>query len=232
MRISWLTQGGFLFAHDGRRLVIDPYMSDSLEAKGIKRLAPFPLPLKALKPDALLCTHDHLDHLDPASVQMIAGAYPDCILAGSANAHRHFLQLGLEAGRCRLLRVGELAALAGFDLLPVAARHSDREAIGVKITAGGKRVYLSGDTEYDEGLADNPALKGLDLVLICINGRLGNMNLDEALKTVKALRPETALPMHYGLFAENTADPRPFIRECLEAGINSFEMQPGLEFRI
>jgi L-ascorbate metabolism protein UlaG (beta-lactamase superfamily) len=58
------------------------------------------------------------------------------------------------------------------------------------------------------------------------------MNLDEAVRAVKRLRPKTALPMHYGLFAENTADPLPFIRECMSAGINSFEMQPGREFSI
>ncbi len=232
MKITWLTQGSFLFEHLGQRLVADPYMSDCLEAKGVKRMVPFPLALAQLKPDVLLCTHDHLDHLDPETVQKIAGAYPRCRFAGSTNSFRHFQELGITPGRCTLLQVGEAVELAGFDLLPVYARHSDKEAVGVVISAAGKRVYLTGDTEYDEKIVANPALQGLDAILICVNGRLGNMSWEQAVDVVKALRPRQALPMHYGLFAENTVDPQPFIQQCIAAGIPSSAMTVGKEFEI
>lgn len=143
MEITWLTQGSFLFEHNGKRIVADPYMSDCLKAKGLKRMAPFPLSLAALKPDVLLCTHDHLDHLDPESVQKIAAAYPDCIFAGSANSCRHFQELGVAKERCILLRIGEPVTLAGFDLLPVYARHSDKEAIGAVIAAGRRKIVTA-----------------------------------------------------------------------------------------
>jgi L-ascorbate metabolism protein UlaG (beta-lactamase superfamily) len=58
------------------------------------------------------------------------------------------------------------------------------------------------------------------------------MSLEEALEVVKAVKPKTALPMHYGLFAENTADPEPFIDECIKAGIKSFAMTLGEEFKL
>jgi len=80
MKITWLTQGGFLFENNGKRLVVDPYMSNAAEKQaGFKRLVPFPLTLAELRPDVLLCTHDHLDHLDPEAVPRIATADPDCI---------------------------------------------------------------------------------------------------------------------------------------------------------
>jgi L-ascorbate metabolism protein UlaG (beta-lactamase superfamily) len=38
--------------------------------------------------------------------------------------------------------------------------------------------------------------------------------------------------MHYGLFAENTADPEPFIKACNDDGIKSFGMTPGEEYEL
>lgn len=228
MKITWLTQGGFLFENNGKRLVVDPYMSNAAEKQaGFKRLVPFPLTLAELRPDVLLCTHDHLDHLDPEAVPRIAAAYPDCIFAASAQAYRRLREWGIAATR---LRIGEPAEWCGFSVLPVFAAHSDPEAIGLIVRAGGKRIYLSGDTLFDARITDNPALRNLDAILICINGRLGNMTWQQAVATVKALRPQTALPMHYGLFAANTEDPQPFIQQCHAAGMASWEMTVGKEF--
>ncbi|MDD5728200.1 MAG: MBL fold metallo-hydrolase, partial [Victivallales bacterium] len=215
----------------GKRLVVDPYMSNHIEAlKGIRRLAAFPLRLEQLKPDVLLCTHDHLDHLDPVTVQLVAAACPRCRFAGSAGSYRHFMELGVAEARCVLLEIGSRVKLAGFEVVPVFARHSDPDAIGLVLADGTDRIYLSGDTEFDERLFDGLRNRRLNTVLICINGKLGNMNIDEALQVVKILKPQMALPMHYGLFAENTVDPQPFVAGCGNLKIKSFLMIPGNEF--
>lgn len=225
MKFRWLTQGSFLFESNGKRLLIDPYMSDFLETRGVKRMVKFPLPLGELKPDIMICTHDHLDHLDPESVVKIAEEYPDCIFAGPERAFNHFVELGISDNRRKLFQIGQSRILAGFDIMPVFAKHSDPSAVGIIISADDRKVYLSGDTEFDEKITSNPLLKKMDLILICINGRLGNMNLQQALDVVKKLHPVSALPMHYGLFAENTADPLPFIEKCNSESIKSFEME-------
>jgi L-ascorbate metabolism protein UlaG (beta-lactamase superfamily) len=61
---------------------------------------------------------------------------------------------------------------------------------------------------------------------------MGNMNRDEALKVVFEIFPKRAHPMHYGLFAENTADPAPFVTACLEKGIDSFELIQGKVYEL
>ena len=114
---------------------------------------------------------------------------------------------------------------------PTFAKHSDPSAVGLLIEAAGQKVYLTADTEFDEQLF-TPSVEGANAVMACINGRLGNMNWQEAAQTVRRLKPSMALPMHYGLFAENTEDPKPFISACREAGINSFEMTPGKPFQL
>lgn len=244
MNIRWLTQGAFLFElpdAGGARILVDPYMSDCLESKGFKRLVPFPVKLEELRPDMLVCTHDHLDHLDPETVAAIAGHYPACRLAGGAGCLKHFAKLGIAEQRCVLLQAGSRMSVAdGLDIMPVPAFHSDPHALGLVFCAPrageGKKckqqkIYLTGDTEYDERLVNEHTI-GCDVLLVCVNGRLGNMNADQALTLAKRLRPAAALPMHFGLFAENTANPQPFVKGCKEAGITSWVMEPGKAYKV
>ncbi len=231
MEITWLTQGSFLFETDETRILVDPYMSDCLEAKGIKRMVPYPLSFEELKPDMLICTHDHLDHLDPETVEKIAAMYPDCVMAGPISCCNHFKELGIKEEQVKLLEREKSFSFRDLKITPVLAIHSDPEAVGVVIEAENKKVYLSSDSLYDDALV-NEFTRDCDVILICINGRLGNMPYEDAVKVVKAAKPKTALPMHYGLFAENTADPQPFIDDCNQAGIKSFELIVGEPIRI
>jgi L-ascorbate metabolism protein UlaG (beta-lactamase superfamily) len=231
MKITWLSQGSFLFESKGSRILVDPYMSDCLECKGLKRMVKFPLSFEELKPDMLICTHDHLDHLDPETVSKIAQLYPECIIAGPKSCCEHFQKLGVHGENIIRLEWKKSFIFNEIKITPVFAVHTAPHAVGLVMDADRKRIYLSGDSEYDEQLV-NEFTAGCDLILICINGRLGNMSLEEALKVVKAAKPNRALPMHYGLFAENTADPAPFIDECVKAGIKSFEMTLGKEFEL
>ena len=49
-----------------------------------------------------------------------------------------------------------------------------------------------------------------DITFICINGRLGNMNVDEAVITAGKIGAKVNVPNHYGMFASNTEDPHAF----------------------
>ncbi|MBN8709336.1 MAG: hypothetical protein BGO12_23720 [Verrucomicrobia bacterium 61-8] len=227
-RITWITQGGFVFEADGFRLVVDPYMSDSLAGK-VTRLVGFPLALEDLRPDAVICTHDHLDHLDPETIAMIARHYPRCLFGSPERAHGHLRELGIDSPM--LLKVGHTMTLGPLGITPVFARHSDPTAVGLVIGADGRRFYLTADTEYDERLF-SATTNAPDALLVCINGRLGNMTWQEAAQMAQRLKTPVALPMHYGLFAENTEDPAPFIAACRAAGISSFEMPLGKPFTL
>ena len=227
MTFTWLTQGSFLFESNGVRILVDPYMSDIVfEREGLKRLVDYPLTFDELKPDLLICTHDHIDHLDPETVTKIGKMYPDCVFAGPASCVNHFRKLNIAEEKIQLLRQEQDFLFRGFTLTAVPAFHSDPDAVGIVLEADGKRVYLSGDSLYDVALV-NEVTKGCDMALVCINGRLGNMSWQEAVRVVTQLEAETALPMHYGLFAENTEDPQPFIDACLGNNIKSYAMNIG-----
>ena len=50
------------------------------------------------------------------------------------------------------------------------------------------------------------------MLVACVNGRWGNMDHNEAAKVARQLNVALSIPTHYGMFAENTADPMDFIR--------------------
>ncbi len=56
------------------------------------------------------------------------------------------------------------------------------------------------------------------MLLVCINGKWGNLNVDEAARLAKAVGPKTAIPNHYDVMATNAEDPERFraamAREC------------------
>ena len=224
LKVTWICQGGFVFEADGIRVVVDPYITDVLAARGLPRMQKVPLSVEQLKPDMVLFTHDHADHYDPASVEPLVKAYPHCVFAGPTSTFEHFSKMGFDKRRFVTLDKGDAYAGPNMSIKAVAAYHSDKLAVGYLISMGGREVYISGDTLFEKNLAADVAKasgKPIDLVFICINGRLGNMRWAEAVNVAAALKPRiAAVPMHYGLFAANTEDPAPFKKSLTEKGVH------------
>src|SRR5438552_9935605 len=70
----WLGGAGFIFKTSaGTQIYVDPYLSDVVNAIfGQARAFPPPILAKHARPDLLICTHWHEDHLDPESIPIIA----------------------------------------------------------------------------------------------------------------------------------------------------------------
>ena len=145
----------------------------------------------------------------------------------------HFIhsQFGQRQSQYRAGYCGKILSGRGNGVYVRLQRRLHNKRGGYCIEAENRKIVLTGDTRYDESLLV-PVIKNADLLLICINGKLNNMNSNEALRYVQQSTPKTALPMHIGLFAENTADPQPFVTACQAINVKSFTMIPGKEFSI
>ena len=224
MKITWLTQSGYLIEHDGCRLVIDPYLSDAAVAKGANRRIPPPLDAATLAPDFLICTHNHVDHWDPIGAPEIISLHPKCKLIAPVSVRILALAAGFDATRMEALDVGEKITAGPFHITALPTLHSDPHGVGLLIEAGNRRIYHSGDTDYTTPLAKDlhdRVGQTPDLALICINGRLGNMTWQEAALLAERLQPRLTVPNHYDLFHENQQDPAPFIERCRLLGLDA-----------
>jgi len=233
MRVTWISQGGYICEVDRCRLVVDPYLSDYGEVtRGLTRLVPPPFTAEQLQPDVVVCTHDHLDHFDPLLIPELDRIYRGCTFVGPESVVRHYAEVGIGAERTVQLAPRDSHTLGPFQLSATVAYHSDPTSVGLVIEAAGRILYVSGDTEYRDDLAPQVAQisRGeIDVVFICINGRMKNMNAGEALQVVRILDPRLVVPMHYGLFAENTVDPEPFLADCRHAGLRAMALPLGRE---
>lgn len=221
MDIVWLGQGGYLLYMGNKKICIDPYLSDSAENHGrFARMKPIPVNPGSLEADWLICTHDHVDHLDPDTVLGLDMQKVGLIL-GPMSCVTHLKQLGIPESLCRIFGRGAHLEKDGIRMDAVFADHT-KDSIGVVITYADVTVYLTGDTLWNEKLLEIKQYRP-DILICCINGKLGNMDSADAAKLARELDVKIAVPSHYGMFMENTEKPEMF-RKALESGIRYLEL--------
>lgn len=204
MKIRFLGQSGYLLKSGKYSIMIDPYLSDSVNrVAGRPRLLPVPISPEDISCDAVICTHDHLDHLDTDTVSRMS---EEQFFITTNGGKEKLEKLG--RNNALALNEGESVTVGDFKITAVFADHTV-EAIGVIVEADGKKLYFSGDTLYNEKLF-GIAKYSPDVSFICINGRLGNMNVTEALAVAKAIGAKINIPTHYDMFASNSEDPHLF----------------------
>jgi L-ascorbate metabolism protein UlaG (beta-lactamase superfamily) len=225
--VWWLGQSGFLIAHAGRHLLVDPYLSDSLtekyEGTGTPhvRMRPHVVgPEQLAFADVVLSTHGHGDHLDGATLRAIGAPViaPARIVA---------LARERSGGEVTPITEGETIEVAGFRVQAVPAEHPGEHCIGYVIEAGGRRLYHSGDTTWVD-----PGVRGVDLAFVPINGRLGNLDGPEAARLARLVEAALAVPCHFEMFEFNTASPDVFVAECERLGQPYRVLQQGERFTL
>lgn len=211
--VWWLGQSGFLIGSDGRHLVVDPYLSDSLTAKyqGTEtphvRMHPRVVaPEQLAFADVVLSTHGHTDHLDAETLRAIGAPLV---------APARIVELARErsGGEVTPIAEGETVEVAGFRVTAVPAEHPGEHCVGYLIEAGDCRFYHSGDTTWVD-----PGVRGVDVAFLPINGKLDNLDGQQAARLAQLVEAALAVPCHYDMFAFNTATPDAFIAECERLG--------------
>jgi len=219
MIIRWIGQSGYIIKTQSAELIIDPYLSDVVNRVANRpRMVEAPINPSEIKADAVICTHNHLDHLDPDTVT----GMQDKQLFLTTNEGKAALQ---KLGRNNViaLNVGESTVVGEVEITAVFADHTV-EAFGVIVKAEGTTLYFSGDTLYNEKLFSISEYKP-DITFICINGRLGNMNVNEAVITAGKIGAKVNVPNHYGMFASNTEDPHAFTEQIDNGFIMDFDKE-------
>lgn len=232
--IQWLGQGGFAFkGSDGAVIAVDPYLSDSANGDGnAPRLEKIPVPPKNVALDYLFLTHDHVDHTDPQTAPLIAQANPEATVVCPPSVCRLLTKWGVPLPQITVAMPGESLEFPGFKAHIVAAEHTD-DSLGFVLEFGESgsstdtvSVYITGDTEYHDGLASSVEAYGPEVLLVPINGKWGNMDSAHAAKLAAEIAPREVIPMHYGMFAENTADPAEFAAHLAGATGSDPEIVP------
>lgn len=213
--VFFLGQAGFVLkTHEGELIAVDPYLSDCCERYfGFKRLMPHILGADEVIFDYLVASHAHFDHFDPDSVPLLL-ANGTTKFVGAKDTAAECERLGIKEN-LSFLSVGDTAHLGSVKLTAIRCDHGadTPHAIGLLFEVAGKRIYMMGDTAYRPDWLEDERLKGVDLLILPINGAFGNLNSAEATQVVKKLTPKLTVPCHYWNFAEHYGSPYEFMTE-------------------
>jgi L-ascorbate metabolism protein UlaG (beta-lactamase superfamily) len=233
LQMWWLGQSGFLVRWNDKRLLIDPYLSDSLTRKYAQTDKPHVRmtrrvidPARLAQIDIVTSSHQHTDHLDAETLQAVRKANVKALFV----APRSIRKLAEErwgGGADVLLSDSESHGWNDVTIHAISAAHDRIERdergssvyLGYVFRLGSHVIYHSGDTVVFDGMTELLRPFKVDVAILPINGKVGNMNGGDAAKLAKAIGAKLVVPCHYDMFEFNTADPREqFIPECERLG--------------
>ncbi len=227
--IVWLGHATFLIQIDGKRIITDPCLTSP---PFVKRHTPLPVPIDEIKPDYILISHGHYDHLDARTLKSFSGATALVPLKMTKIIERinPFITTQ-EAGWYQRYNIDE-----GFKiyLLPALHWHKRTPWDTNKVLWGSflietpsRTIYFAADTAYGEHFADIGRLFEIDIALLPIGAYepewfMGDNHISphDALRAFDDLRAKTMVPMHYGTFdlaSEPLGKPERVIRELSDS---------------
>jgi L-ascorbate metabolism protein UlaG (beta-lactamase superfamily) len=182
VKITPLYHASTLIEAGGKVIYLDPAKPAELDA----------LP----KADLILITDIHPDHMDPASLRVVSQPSTE-ILAAPAVVATVKTAKPIANGETRTWQGWTIEAIPAYNLkrgpAPGKLYHDKGRGNGYVLTYGGKRFYLSGDTE---DIPEMRALKNIDVAFVCMNLPY-TMPPEEAANAVKAFHPKVVIPYHY-----------------------------------
>ena len=253
LHLWWLGQSGFLLQWNRKRILTDPYLSDSLTKKYATTDKPHTrMSELAVRPELLknisivTSSHNHTDHLDAETLLPILKNNPG-IKFIIPEANRDFVA---ERVKCEIefpigLNDGKSITIDGITFHGIPAKHNEIERdengnckyMGYVIEFGNYKIYHSGDTLWFDEMVDLLKPFAVDVALLPINGNdparkvAGNLNCREAAELAKAINAQCVIPCHYDMFTFNTADVNDFINVSEKINQPYFILKGGGHFK-
>jgi L-ascorbate 6-phosphate lactonase len=237
--VTWYGQSGFRLAAGDSQVLIDPFLSDRDDRR-------YPPPASAAEfgdVTLVLCTHEHVDHLDLPFLREFCAVNSQAAIVVPAPVVE--IAAGAGVDRARLIGAGTGEKVRDRDVTvhPVPSLHGiggskpvayefapgggAARFLGYLAEIGGIRFYHAGDGLVYPELPGVLAAMAPDVLMLPINGRdhmresagiVGNMNETEAAWLCTQVAASYVIPMHYDAIKGNTGDPGHFTTRVHQAG--------------
>jgi L-ascorbate metabolism protein UlaG (beta-lactamase superfamily) len=209
MQIRFLGHAAFALEHDGKTVLIDPFLTGNPKAAA---------GADELPADAIFLSHGHGDHIgDTVAIAKRTGAPVVAIveLAG---------EIAAEGVQTHDPNIGGTVDLGFASVRLTPAWHTSttpggtiNTPAGLVVEMGGKRIYHLGDTALFSDLA-LPAKRGhVDLAIVPIGGHY-TMDRFDAVVAAELLKADQIIPCHYNTFPPIETDAQAFKSDVQNAG--------------
>jgi L-ascorbate metabolism protein UlaG (beta-lactamase superfamily) len=211
IEINWLGHDGFMIKFSNLIIYIDPF---KLEGS---------LP----KADFIFITHSHFDHFSIEDLKIIIKK--ETKMFGPSDILSQTRQVG--DINFQIVSVGKSLDFNGIKVECVPAYniskpfHPKNEGwMGYIFDFSGTKVYHTGDSDLI------PEMKNIktNIFLVPISGKYV-MELNEAVKACETVKPDLAIPMHWGSIIGEKSNAEKFVNSCKEKGFNAVLMEKGID---
>ena len=199
---------------------IEVFIQNSIRIRsrvGVIYIDPFQMKEEPKDADFVLITHDHYDHFSPEDIVKVSKA--DTILVVPEKMAAKAREVSGMVGKIETVKPSVYREMGGLEFETVPAYNTlkpfhpkSAEWVGYILRIDGKRIYIAGDTDATK---EAKAVK-CDTALVPIGGTY-TMDAKKAAELINTIRPDVAIPVHYGhivgkpgdgeVFAENVMAP-------------------------
>jgi L-ascorbate metabolism protein UlaG (beta-lactamase superfamily) len=212
MKITFLGHAALLIETGSHRLVVDPFITGNDLAKD-------KVALEDLRPDVILLTHAHQDHVldvealaKPGGVQIIS----------NYEIVSYYQNKGLEGhpmnhGGARDFEFGWLKYVNAVHTSSFADGTYGGQPGGFLLKSGGKTIYIAGDTALHMDMKLIPSFARPDLAVLPIGDNF-TMGVADAIKAADFVKCDQVLGVHYNTFGYIVIDTDNASRQFEAAG--------------
>lgn len=197
-----VNHASFVMSWNGKMIYSDPVGATALYQS-------FP------KADLILITHGHGDHFSSSTIDAVRAAGTRIVAPQAVFNSMTATQKGLTT----VLANGANTDVVSLNVAAVPAYNSNHPqgvGNGYVVTIGGRRIFISGDTE---DVPEIRTLANIDIAFLCMNVPF-TMDVTKAASTVRQMKPKVVYPYHFrnsdGTFAN----------------LNNFRQQVGTDLGI
>ena len=174
--------------------------------KGNVYFDPFHMTFEPHDADFIFVTHDHYDHFSPEDIRKVSCGKTVLVVPEKMKA-----EAGQAAGFVKeivTVTPGISTEIGGLQFETVAAYNKMKPFhpksagwVGYILNVDGKRIYVSGDTDATKEAESVRC----DVALVPIGGTY-TMDAKKAAELINTIRPEIAIPTHYGSIVGSLSD--------------------------
>ena len=209
MDIRFLGHAAFALEHDGKTVLIDPFLTGNPKAAASA---------DDIAADAILLTHGHGDHYgDTVAIAKRTGATVVAITEVAG-------EIGEEGVEVVDTNLGGTAEFVWGSVRLSPAWHTSTTPkgtvstpAGLVIEFGDKRIYHLGDTALFSDLALPKRRGHIDVALMCIGGHY-TMDRFDAVAACELVGADQVIPCHYNTFPLVETDAQAFKSDVQNAG--------------
>ena len=168
------------------------------DGKTVIYIDPFQMKEEPKNATYIFITHDHYDHYSPEDIKKVACEKTVMIIPEKIEKKVKKVEglvkeiVTVKPGTFHELDNLEFETVPAYNILK-PFHMKTAEYVGYILHVNGKRIYIAGDTDETQEAKDVKC----DIALVPIGGTY-TMDAKKAADLVNILRPEVAIPVHYG----------------------------------